>query len=180
MKKIIIFCFGFVAGGLASLVASKEYYKKDYESKTQEALDSIRNANKKKQEESSLTKEKANQNEPTNKKDEVIGRNSEIEPFGKLSYEERTERYKSDSPYIIPPEEYGETGYDVAELTYYSDGIITDSMDQIVHDFENVIGADALKHFGEYEDDSVFVRNDTLQCDYQILLNLRPYGEAVS
>lgn len=39
------------------------------------------------------------------------------------------------------------------------------------------IGDDALGHFGEYEDDSVFVRNDEEQTDYEILLDGRNYHD---
>ena len=38
-------------------------------------------------------------------------------------------------------------------------------------DVENTIGIDSLNHFGEYEEDSVFVRNDIKKCDYEILLD---------
>ena len=37
---------------------------------------------------------------------------------------------------------------------------------------------DALDHFGEYEDDSVFVRNDRYKCNYEILKDVRTFEEA--
>lgn len=40
-----------------------------------------------------------------------------------------------------------------------------------------LLGIDSLNHFGEYEDDSVFVRNDARKCDYEILLDQRTYSE---
>ena len=42
-------------------------------------------------------------------------------------------------------------------------------------DVENTIGIDSLNHFGEYEEDSVFVRNDIKKCDYEILLDESNY-----
>ena len=33
-----------------------------------------------------------------------------------------------------------------------------------------IVGDDFKKHFGEYEDDCVYVRNDNLDIDYEILL----------
>ena len=41
---------------------------------------------------------------------------------------------------------------------------------------EDIVG-DALNHFGEYEEDSVFVRSDPKRCDYEILRDLRSYAE---
>ena len=32
-----------------------------------------------------------------------------------------------------------------------------------------VVGEDSLNHFGEFEEDSVYVRNENIECDYEIL-----------
>lgn len=81
-------------------------------------------------------------------------------------------------PYVITPEEFDELDeYDTSSLTYYEDGILTDEYDEIVEDIDDIIGIDSLQHFGEYEDDSVFVRNDRLKCDYEILLDHRRYRD---
>ena len=42
---------------------------------------------------------------------------------------------------------------------------------------EESVGKESLTHFGEYEDDSVFVRNDNLKADYEILADKRTYAE---
>ena len=82
----------------------------------------------------------------------------------------------ADRPYIISPEEFGENPYyDTISLTYYSDKVLTDEDDIEIEDVDGLIGEDSLNHFGEYEDDSVFVRNDELQTDYEILLDERAY-----
>ena len=47
----------------------------------------------------------------------------------------------------------------------------------VVDDVEEIVGEESLTHFGEYEDDSVFVRNDRLKCDYEILLDQRNYSD---
>lgn len=83
-------------------------------------------------------------------------------------------------PYVIAPEEYGEIeGYDTIELTYYADNVLTDDADDVIDDVDNIVGLDSLTRFGEYEDDSVHVRNDELKCDYEILLDVRTYAEAL-
>lgn len=82
-------------------------------------------------------------------------------------------------PYVIPPEEFGEAGYDRISFTLYADKVLADDGDMPVEDVEGTVGIDSLSHFGEYEDDSVFVRNDRLKVDYEILLSQRTYAEVV-
>lgn len=83
-------------------------------------------------------------------------------------------------PYVITPDEFGWLSYDTVSLTYYADGVLTDENDDVVEDVDELIGSDSLTHFGEYEDDSVFVRNDELKCDYEILLDQRNYSDVWS
>lgn len=81
----------------------------------------------------------------------------------------KTERYK---PYIIPPELFGDDdSYDTETLTYYSDGVLTDDQDNPIEDVQGMVGNDSLMHFGEYEPDAVYVRNDRLKVDFEILLD---------
>lgn len=84
-------------------------------------------------------------------------------------------------PYVIEPIEFGELDdYKTFELTYYEDGILEDENYDIVKNPEEILGPDALGSFGEYEDDSVFVRNERLRADFQILKDYRTYDEARS
>lgn len=86
-----------------------------------------------------------------------------------------------DQPYVISPYDYGELDdYEQVELTYYLDNILEDEDGHIVTNADELIGPKALNTFGEYEDDSVFVRNDMLRTDYQILKDPRTYDEARS
>lgn len=80
-------------------------------------------------------------------------------------------------PRVIAPEEFGEVDYETISLTYYADGVLADDMDDPVDNVDDIIGLDSLNHFGEYEDDSVFVRNDRLKCDYEILFDSRNYSD---
>ena len=83
-------------------------------------------------------------------------------------------------PYVISPEEFGEfEDYERISLSYYADQILADEDDEKVEDVDNVVGLESLAHFGEFEDDSVFVRNDRLKCDYEILLDQRTYSDVI-
>lgn len=82
-------------------------------------------------------------------------------------------------PYVINPYDFGEIDdYRQFELTYYADGILEDEDYNVVNDADELIGEDSLNTFGQYEDDSVFVRNDHLRADFQILKDYRTYEEA--
>lgn len=85
-----------------------------------------------------------------------------------------------DGPYIIPPSDFGEEDeYEVITLVCYADGVITESDNgEIVDDVEGAIGdCDVRAHFGEYEDDSVFIRNEERKVDYEILRDTDNYYE---
>lgn len=83
-------------------------------------------------------------------------------------------------PYVIPPEDFGEfDDYEKISLIYWADQVLTDDNNEVVEDLEGSVGIDSLTAFGEYEDDSVFVRNSRLRCDYEILLDQRNFEDVI-
>ena len=87
---------------------------------------------------------------------------------------------EDDKPYVITPDEFSEIDeYETISLTFYSDHILADDGDELIEDIDAIVGVESLNHFGEYEDDSVFVRNDRLKCDYEILLDNRKYSDVI-
>lgn len=83
-------------------------------------------------------------------------------------------------PYVIPPEEFGEDpDYDTTSLTYFNDGVVADDYDnELSREYvDEIIGLDSLDHFGEYEDDSVFVKNEIRQEYFEILADERNYAD---
>lgn len=84
-------------------------------------------------------------------------------------------------PYVIDPIDFGDVdGYNTVELTYYSDGTLEDEDYNVITNVDELIGPKALTTFGEYEDDSVYVRNERLSTDFQILKDYRTYEQARS
>lgn len=95
-------------------------------------------------------------------------------------YEEGDE--SMDEPYVITPEEFSELdyeGYATETLTLYADGVLTDYLDNVIENVDDVVGEESLEHFGEYEQDTVFVRNDHLMTGYEIQRDYRTYAEVV-
>lgn len=108
---------------------------------------------------------------------------NDMEKYSRLASNYTNEKGGAESmtekPYVISPYDFGEVdGYSQFELTYYADGILEDEDYNIVNDVDELIGSDSLYTFGEYEDDSVFVRNEKLRADFQILRDYRTYAEA--
>jgi len=94
--------------------------------------------------------------------------------------EEEDAAMDESKPYVIPPEVFGdEDDYERISLTYYADGVLADDADQLIENIDDTVGIIALGSFGEYEEDSVFVRNDALKCDFEILLDSRKYSDVV-
>ena len=81
-------------------------------------------------------------------------------------------------PYVIAPEEYGdEPEYDCEELTYYADGVLANSDDEVL-DPDEYLGKGSLDHIGDYERDSLHVRNDAKKTYYEVLVDERDYERA--
>lgn len=100
-----------------------------------------------------------------------------VPPKGETASDQRQTGTPGEFPYVISPEDFNELdGYTPVSLTYFADGVLADEHGVIVDDVEEIIG-DGLNHFGEWEDDSVFVRNDAKRCDYEILRDERTYEE---
>ena len=84
------------------------------------------------------------------------------------------------TPYVITPEEFGEYNeYGTKTLTYYADNVLTDEIDNPITSEEMItmIGPDALDHFGEYEYDSVYIRDEMNEMDYEILKSEKTFSE---
>lgn len=182
--------FIFVAGVAIGAVGAWRVLENKYAMIAQDEIDSVKEAFSKKEEKESeeeLNEEIAKQRAKASKeKPSITEYTAKIADMGYTDYsaissnKEEEESEIMDKPYVISPDEYDEfDDYDTIELTYYSDQVLADENDELVDDVESVVGFDSLNHFGEYEDDSVFVRNDRLKCDYQILLDSRKYSDVI-
>lgn len=86
-------------------------------------------------------------------------------------------------PYVIAKDVFmnSEVGYPNVTLTYYSDEVLADETDTPVEDVEMTVGSKNLTRFGQQSDDPrvVYIRNDRLQVDYEVLLDDGSYAAAV-
>ena len=83
------------------------------------------------------------------------------------------------APYVISPDDFGSVpGYNVEPLDYFADGILADGWG-VKLDIADTIGEDAVNHFGDYDDDVVYVRNEQTELEYEVTRDPRTYAEAV-
>ena len=122
-----------------------------------------------------------------NNKPDIVEYAKILSEAGYTNYAERQDKkekkgvepVEDERPYVISPDEFGEKdGYENVTLTYYADGVLTDYFDNVISNVDEVVGFDSLDHFGEYEDDVVFVRNEKMETDYEILRDLRDFNES--
>ena len=164
MNKIFIFTLGAAIGSVVTWKLVKDKYARI----AQEEIDSVKEVFSKRNKPKESVEEK--DEEPVPEPEEVAEYKSIINNCG-YSVVERVETMH-DKPYVIEPENFGEDpDYETISLTYYADGVLTDENNCIIDpgEIESLIGEESLDHFGEYEDDSVFVRNEERKTDYEIL-----------
>lgn len=199
-----LFGFATFAVGVGVGIASTwQFFKKKYEQKSNEDAASVKEAfNRMKEELQQKDNKFINPSDDFNKtKQQVahIPEKPDISEYAKMirnkGYEptdysksmvsaEEEDMSKDDSeykaPYVISPDEFGmEDEYDQIGLMYYADHILADDNDDLVEDIETTVGIESLSHFGEYDDDCVYVRNERLKVDYEILRSLKTYSEVL-
>lgn len=175
MRDSIIKFAIFAAGVIIGSAVTWKYAKDKYAKIADEEIASVKEvyAKKKKPEEKPADDPRA----------KLMGDYTDrLQQYGYLNDEEHPkEEGGSDvkeKPYVISPDEFDEMpDYEKVSYVLYADNVLTDEFDEIVEDVEGTVGEESLTHFGEYEDDSVFVRNDELKTDFEILADLRRYSD---
>lgn len=178
----------FVAGAVVGVLASKAYFKKQADDEIRQMRDYV---NKK---EAQLKDKEADISEETSSPDNFasLAKDEEaksayfkyatITPINvvkKEDFDEMKERLEKvehpeeehDAPYILSVEEFedGRPGYDSIGLSYYDgDDSLVDDSEELV-DVDETVGADNLKAFADSDEDSMYIRNDKLGVDYEII-----------
>lgn len=183
VTKVAIFAVGAVIGSAVTW----QLTKKKYEQIAQEEIDSVTEVFEKKlsekPEKPSLSISAKLDPETAKFLEEKQEHIDKVFDLGYVSEsEEKGEPTTMSKPYVISPDEFDEltdAGYDAIYLTYYADEVLADDMDDIVDNVDEVVGYESLKHFGDYGEDCVHVRNDELKADYEITLDTRNYRDLV-
>lgn len=182
IKNSLIFIIGVATGSAVTYNLLKNKYDKIANDEIAEMreyyISKIESTKEKEKETDVVTKAEQVKVED---KPNLVDYTTKIKENGYNGYDtkkEEDEEYEVVKPYIISPEELGEE-YDIVELTYYANGILTDDADDPIDsaDIDEMVGLDSLNCFGKYEEDAVHVRNDERKLDYEILRVLDEYEE---
>lgn len=178
-NKIVLLAF--ITGAAAGVAGTWNYAKKKYEQIAQEEIDSVKEVFAKRDISGKDIAEEikdADKNKPSISEYAARLQNEGYTNYSDMNAEKEEEKEVMDKPYVIPPESFDDYDeYDTVSLTYFSDHILADENNEIIEDVEEVVGFESLSHFGEFEDDSVYVRNDARKCDYEILMDRRNYSD---
>lgn len=167
----------FILGAAVGSVITWKLIETKYEQIAKEEIDSYREIKEANREEKDDSERKIATVITTDKvKDESMSEYLKKADNYNTTTEEETEM---DKPYVIHPDDVGELeDYDVVTLTHYADGVLADDLDdEMIEDVDDLVGADYAEHFGEYEEDSVFIRNEKYQTDYEICRDNRNYSD---
>ena len=180
MSETVKRIFIFVAGAGLGAFATWQFLKNKYEQIANDEIASVKEAYNKKNDISSAESHEKYYEKTDDGKwvETTLPSEEEVSEYKKIvsnytSNENEEEKGVTDmprGPYVIKPEEFGNMDYDLLSLEYYSDKVLVDEDDHPIQDVEYMVGEDSLEHFGEYEEDAVYVRNDLIKTDFEILL----------
>ena len=176
LSSVIIFCGGVFIGGFLTW----DFFKTKYEKIADEEIASVKET---------FEHREPRRDKNYNVEEALKGSDAYINIIDSNSYRNYsntaietnkkggTADMELKQPYVITPEQYEDNvDYTKVSLTWYNDEVLEDDWGNVL-DPDDVIGSDALKTFGQYEKDSVFVRDDDEQIDYEVLLDTRSYKE---
>ena len=196
----------FTSGAIIGSLVTWKVIKTKYEDIAQEEIDSVKEeytrlmvSMKKKLNDSVTYKDDNNEDDRSEKDTDNIddsimtNYNEIVKGYCSSDEEEKTQNEKEGeekeedndgvsymaAPYVISPDDFGSVpGYNVEPLDYFADGILADGWG-IELDIAETIGEDAINHFGDYDDDVVYVRNEQTKLEYEVTRDPRTYAEAV-
>ena len=188
IRDILLFSSGAAIGAALSM----HYWQKKYAAKLEETVESQLNdiladmekknkeAEEKKQEEARIAKkEKVSYNQMTKiyKGEENTGEEDSREDVT-ASYEHPEDSDElAEYPYQISEDEFNEkNGYEKESLYYYAgDGSLVNDMDALIEDVdaEVMLGREYLDWLNNT--DAIYIRNEKLQTDYEVIWNSSSY-----
>lgn len=178
IKGLLIFAAGAVAGTVAGIGISKRHFEAIAAQEINEVRDYYRKANKELEEQKEDQKEEQKEEQENTKKEEVVEETIEeynnIIKYGNYvpteEIDDEDDDYSDDEPYIIDPSEFGNNGnYATQTCTYFADGVLVDDVDEVIEDPEKLVGNLHVDIFRDFDATSVYVRNDWMKMDFEIL-----------
>lgn len=182
MKSTLSKAFIFTLGAAVGSLVTWKLVKTKYEQIANEDIADVKEYYAAKYGENSKETDEpeAEEDEEDEEDEEFDDYEAELKTNGYTSAATEGVKAVAKQPYVIAPEDFGDCGYDMETLYYYADGVLTDDQGNQIEDVDNVVGKSSLNHFGEYEDDSVHVRNERYKTDYEILRDEEKYSDVIN
>lgn len=189
MNKTLLAIGSLIVGGVSGFFIGKFVYAKKYKQISDKEISEVREAYK-----SYFGKKKSVKPAPQ-KPFETRSTLQETQPKETVvdyseKYREEADQYRTASPVldrkeqpanskitVLTPEEFRESSKNAKTLIYYKDGVLADTFGNVIKDINSEVGPEALKTFGLYDDESVYVRNDNNDFDYEIIRSPKTYGD---
>ena len=196
MKKVLEYFAVFACGGVLSALVTSFYFNKvreqdinkevasykDIMNKLQEQINELQDQLEMKSED--IPEPVKEETKQSNLKQAIINATNMktndyiINQENYSQYSKEVEKpqtiIKEKAQYVVSPQEFAVVDGDIFNITtlhyYEGDGTLTYDYDDIVTDPDELVGTNALRSFGEYEDDCVYVINEPLSEAIEILL----------
>lgn len=161
----------FAIGAAVGSVVTWGVLKNRYEQRTREEIESVKDSFAK-----AYGDDKYEEEHDISEEAEAL-----MSDLGYRPSEKEDEKDMNDNISVISPDEFADDpNYECVTLFYYHrDRVLAYENDEPVENPEELVGPDALGSFGEYEDDSVFVKNDNTKTYYEILLSDKDFDDIV-
>lgn len=189
-KNALLFVAGVVVGGTSGYFVTKKALEMKFEADMSEQIQEVKDYYKLLRKEAPFDTPEATQ--AVNYKELIESyQNGTIEvesEESQVSYAEVVEPEgpvrNPELPYVISVEEFMEERdeFEKNTVTYFDgDDVLCDEREAVIPDVENTVGTDSLTKFGVDSNDSkvVYVRNEKLAIDYEIILDDRSYSDVV-
>lgn len=184
LSKFVAFAFGVAVGSVATwkLVEAKyrqiadeeiksvrEVYAKVYGDSTEESEDEDEEDQKIFDD---LVKDLGYSSDEDEKKETETEKETRKESEGEGDVDDMVR------PYVIEEEDFDDIGYETESLYYYDDGVLIYSItEEVINNIDELVGEDSIKQLLESGEDYIYVRNDELGIDFEILRDRRNFSE---
>lgn len=183
----VLYFVSFLAGAVVGATAGILATKKHFEDIAQEEIDSVKEVfgNAEHEEEEHTEDIQVPNEKPELSKYMDIIKKEGYKNYSNSKQEPTTEEpVAEDTPYEIDDAEFGEIdGYSQHSWTYFSDGVLCEDHNEPLSqdEIDSCVGLDFVNAFFDNEDaDSIYIRNEVLMGDYEILKDLREYRDVVT
>jgi hypothetical protein len=183
MSKLYL-AVSFVAGAAAGVAVSSIFLKQHYKQIADAEIESVKEEFSKERKIFTEKKETEIKAKVAKEKPDIMDYAKIIQKEGYTNYRQPEKSTKAEEdldPYVISPLKFGEMEeYEAVTVKYYQeDRILTDDNDELIEKPEIVIPPEGLDDYLK-DNDVIYVRNDILKIDYEIIVVLGSYDDTLA